>query len=85
MGQSEYMMINIRLILPEIIAHYNLNDLVDKKGWIYMKLFRGIYGLPQAVILANNLLAQCLRDHGYDEVKKTPGLWRRDKLFSLSG
>ena len=48
MGRSEYTRINIRLIPPDIIEHYNLNDLVDQYGWIYMKIIREMYGLPQA-------------------------------------
>ena len=65
MGKSEYMIIQIRLILPEIIAHYNLNDLVDQYEWINMEIIRENYGLPQAGILEINLLAQRLSNHGY--------------------
>ena len=61
MGQSEYMMIHIRLIPPEIIAHYNLNGLLYQYGCIYIEIIRGMYGLPQVGILANNLLAQLLK------------------------
>ena len=49
---SEYMIIHIRLIPPDIIAHYNSNNLVDQDGWVYMKIIRVIYGMPQAGILA---------------------------------
>ena len=68
--------IHIRLIPPEIIAHYNLNDLVDQYGWIYMEIIRGMHGLPQSSILENNLISQRLSNHEYYQVKKTPGLWR---------
>ena len=51
MGWSEYTRINIILIPPDIIAYYNLNDLVDQDGWIYMEIIEGMYGLPQAGIL----------------------------------
>ena len=57
MGRSEYIRIHIRLIIPEIITHYNLNGPVYQYGWIYMGIVRGMYGLPQAGIIANNLLA----------------------------
>ena len=50
---SEYMIMHIILITPEIIAHYNSNDLVDQDGWIYMKIIRVIYGMPQVGILVN--------------------------------
>jgi hypothetical protein len=35
-----------------------------------------MYGLPQACILANKLLAQCLGQHGYFKVQHTPSLWK---------
>jgi hypothetical protein len=35
-----------------------------------------MYGLPQAGILANQLLARSLAIHGYHQTKFTPGLWR---------
>jgi hypothetical protein len=35
-----------------------------------------MYGLPQAGILTNQLLAHRLAIHGYDQTKCTPGIWR---------
>ena len=40
-----------------------------------MEIIRGMYVMPQAVILAKNLLAQFLSNHGYYQFKKSPGLW----------
>ncbi len=37
---------------------------------------RAVRGLPQAGILANKLLWQCLLPHGYFECLNTPGLWK---------
>ena len=37
-----------------------------------------MYGLPQAGILAQELLEQCLNKHGYHQSPITPGLWRHD-------
>ena len=74
MRRSEYMSIHISIIPPDFITQYKLNDLVDQYGWIYMEIIRGIYGLPQAGILAKHLLAQCLGNHRYYQVKHTIGL-----------
>ena len=41
-----------------------------------MEIRKGIYGLPQAGILANNLLKKRLAKIGYFEVPHTPGLWK---------
>ena len=51
MGRSEYFRIHIILMPPDIIEHYNLNELVNQYGLIYMDIIRGMYGLPQAGIL----------------------------------
>jgi hypothetical protein len=35
-----------------------------------------MYGLPQAGIIAQELLAKRLKEHGYSQSKTTPGLWK---------
>ena len=45
-----------------------------------------MYGLPQAGFIAQELLADHLRQHGYMQSKRTPGLWlheTRPIQFSL--
>jgi hypothetical protein len=41
-----------------------------------MEICKGMYGLPQAGILANKLLKECLARHGYFEQPHTLGLWK---------
>ncbi len=41
-----------------------------------MEIRKGMYGLPQAGILANKLLKKRLALHGYFEQPHTPGLWK---------
>ena len=69
------MQIHISLILPDISAHYKINNLVDRDSWLYTEIIWGVDGIPQAVIIANNLLTQCLGNHRYYQVKHTPGFW----------
>ena len=54
---------------------YKLKDKI-KNGYIYMKIVRGIYGLPQAGKLANDLLKKRLSKEDYFKVDHTPGLFR---------
>ena len=85
MKDAEYMRIPIGLIPPEIIAEYNLMALVHN-GYIYIRISKGMYGLPQAGILANKLLETRLQPHGYYQCRHTPGLWKhrhKPTLFSL--
>ncbi len=85
MERFEYMRLPIALIPQESIDAYNLLPLIHK-GHIYIEIRRGMYGLPQAGILANQLLTRRLEPHGYYQCRHTPGLWRhkwRPLLFSL--
>jgi len=58
-----------------IVEHYNLKEKA-LNGYVYMEIRHGMYGLPQAGILANKLLQKRLGRHGYFEVQHTPGLWK---------
>jgi hypothetical protein len=56
MADPEYMRLRLNIIPEEIIVKYNLRDLVDEEGWVYIEIRKGMYGLPQAGIIANQLL-----------------------------
>jgi hypothetical protein len=80
---------NMRLAIDtlpaEIIDQYALLGLVHN-GYVYLEIRKGMYGLPQAGILANQLLVKRLAPFGYYPITHTPGLWRhkhRPILFSL--
>jgi hypothetical protein len=70
----EYMKMTLSRFPEEIIQRYNLNALaVD--GWVYVKIRKGMYGLNQAGLLANQLLQTRLAPFGYYPARHTPGLW----------
>jgi hypothetical protein len=75
LDRFEYMKMPINLIPDEVIDFYNLRPHI-KNGFIYMEIRKGMYGLPQAGILANKLLKARLAPHGYYEQQHTPGLFR---------
>jgi hypothetical protein len=82
----EYMRPRLEIIPEEIIVKYNLWDLVDEEGWVYIEIRKGMYGLPQAGIIANQLLKKRLSEKGYYQCQHTPGLWRhvwRSIVFCL--
>jgi hypothetical protein len=66
MDSFEYMRIPVKLIPQEIIEQYNLLPLVSYVH-IYIEVQKGMYGLPQAGILANQLIARRLAIHGYHQ------------------
>jgi hypothetical protein len=76
MEDPEYVHIKITDIPEEFILEYGLDGKDDINGWIYFEICRGCYELPQAGILANNLLREQLEEEGYYEAHSTPGLWK---------
>jgi hypothetical protein len=74
MPKPEYVCSKILGIPNEFTNKYKLTGL-DRDSWIYFEICQGCYGLPQAGILANNLLRSCLEAEGFYEVASTPGLW----------
>ena len=73
----EYMKTPLSLFPQDIINHYRLNNKV-LNGYVYMEICKGMYGLPQAGILANKLLKKCLAIHSYYEKQHTPGLFKHN-------
>jgi hypothetical protein len=70
----EYMKMLLSRFPEEIVQKYNLNALaVD--GWVYIEIRKGMYGLKQAGLLANQLLQTRLAPFGYYPARHTPGLW----------
>ena len=51
--EPEFMHIPLKIIPQEITVAYNLTALVDDQGWIHMCIKKGVYGLKQAGIIAN--------------------------------
>ena len=76
--RPEYIRIKLSDLPDEIIKEYNLMEKVGKDNSIYIEANRGMYGLPQAGLLANELLEKRLNKHGYRQSKLVPGLWKHD-------
>jgi len=76
--RPEFIRIKLGDIPDEVIEEYKLREKATKNGSIYIKAKRGMYGLPQAGLLANELLEKRLNKHGYRQSKLVPGLWKHD-------
>jgi hypothetical protein len=70
----EYMKMLLSRFPEEIIQKYNLNALAAG-GWVYIEIRKGMYGLKQAGLLANQLLQTRLSPFGYYPARHTPVLW----------
>jgi hypothetical protein len=81
----EYMKMLLSRFPEEIVYKYNL-DAIAVEGWVYIEIRKGMYGLKQAGLLANQLLQTRLAPFGYYPARHTPGLWlhkTRPISFSL--
>ncbi len=78
MKQNKYVCIKLDDVPEEIIQQYLLQDKVDSKGYIFIEVQKGMYGLPQVGFLEQNLLEKCLNKHRYFQNKAVPGLWTHD-------
>ncbi len=84
--RPEYARVRLSDIPEEIIKEYNLHDIATGDGWLYLRVMRGMYGLPQAGSLGHDLLEERLNKEGYFQSKVVPGLWKhinRPTLFAL--
>ena len=69
----EYMRMPLS-VFPEWIKKQYKLDQHAHNGFVYLRMERAVWGLPQAGILANKLLRKRLAPHGYYECINTPGL-----------
>jgi hypothetical protein len=86
MSRYEYMRIKLTDIPEEIIVEYKLREIATPDGHVYIEIRKGMYGLPQAGIIAQQLLEKRLAKVGYHQSKIVPGLWThitRDICFTL--
>ena len=79
LDRPEYSHIHLKDTPQEFIPEYNLT-IYARDGWVYFSICKGVYGLPQAGELSNNLFRKRLATKGYYEAATTPSLliykWR---------
>jgi hypothetical protein len=73
----EYMRIPLSYFPAWMVEQYNLIERAYN-GYVYIKMQRAVWGLPQAGILANKHLRRKLAPFGYTECVNTPGLWKHE-------
>jgi hypothetical protein len=78
MTRYEHMQLKLSNMPEDIIAYYHLLGIATPNGYLYCKIHQGMHGLPQAGIIAQELLAKRLKEHGYNQSKTTPGLWTHE-------
>eukprot|EP00804_Cyclotella_cryptica_P019412 CCRYP_006613-RA/>CCRYP_006613-RA protein AED:0.27 eAED:0.27 QI:0/-1/0/1/-1/1/1/0/573 len=76
--RPEYMRLKLSIIPDHIIELYKLDKLATTDGYVYVLIQKGMYGLPQAGIIAQQLLKKRLAIKGYRQSSITPGFWKHD-------
>lgn len=87
MERPEYMFIDLVNIPQQTFDHFNLSQFIkDGDKSVAVEVTGGMYGLPQAGILAQQQLITHLEKHGYKQCKNTVCLFRHESKnieFSL--
>ena len=56
MARSKYMRLKLGNLSKSVVQHYNLAEKNTREGYVYVEIKRGVYGLPQAGLIAQQLL-----------------------------
>ena len=75
MKDAEYMRIHNKYFFEDMRKKYHINNIVDKDGFVYCRIKRGMYGLKQAARLAHDQLVNHLHKYGYSPDKYAPNIW----------
>ena len=70
MDRVEFLRMKIENFPDDVIKQYNLLDIVDSKGFVMIRVEKGMYGLPYAGIIAQQLLEKGSRHMGTPKVTR---------------
>lgn len=76
MDEPEWMRMKLEDIPHSIRTKYDLDKKVHTDGYVYIKIKKGMYGLPQAGKLAYEQLKTHLAKYDFHPARFTPGLWK---------
>ncbi len=74
MKRPEYMRLKKTDIPEETMTEYQLQELMTVDRYVYCEIAKGMYGLPQSGIIAQELLTERLVEYGYHQSKIILGL-----------
>ena len=76
MDRPEFLRTKIENFPDDVIEQRKLNDIVDAKGFVVIRIKRSMYSLPYGGIIAQKLLEERVEKHGYRQSNQTPGFWK---------
>ena len=81
MERFEHAKMKLEILPEDIVTQYNLKN-IEKNGWVYIEIRKGIPGLKKVDRIAYERLRKHLATHDYVPVPKTPVL-RRDITHTI--
>ena len=75
LARYKYLRLKLSNLPEDVIEQYGLKYKATSEGYVYMDTRKGMYGLPQAGLLAQELLEQRLQKQGYTQSKANPCFW----------
>ena len=67
MAQSKYMRFKLSDLPESVVQHYYLEEKTTRDGYVYVKIKRGVYGLSQVSLIAQQLLKKRLNKKVYSQ------------------
>ena len=83
----QYKRIHAKYFTEEFRKEDNMDDFINKYGYVYCEIINSMYALREAGCIAFQNLVKNLSPFGYDPMPFTPGLWRhntRRTTFTLA-
>ena len=77
MDRDECIMMKISMIPQEFVEKYNLTE-KSHNGYIYARVKKGIYGIPQSVRIEHDVQVKQLETYIYHPSRNPPGLWKHN-------
>ena len=78
MARSKYTGLKFSKFPKSVVQQYNLEAKDTKDSYVYVEIKWGVYGLPQAGLIAHQLLDKRLNNKGYRKSDITQGFWTHD-------
>lgn len=72
----EYLKFKLDKFPEDFIKQYKLKEKPTHDGYVYIELWKGVYGLPQAGLIVKQFLDNQLDKQGYLQSRFTPVFWK---------
>ena len=77
MACSEYMRLKLSDLSNSVVQHYNLDEKTTREGYVYEEINRGMYGITQEGLIAQQLLGKGLNKKCYHQSEINPEIWKQ--------